>query len=120
MGTEVEKFENMIAELGRKRVASVQRGTELADERAAIALAACTVARPARTISTICSIVKPCASRIASVQPSRQEASSSKRAAAVGLRTTLAAWHHRELSRTDRTAPARESINNTSRASVNA
>jgi hypothetical protein len=45
---------------------------EPATTRSAVA-----VASPARTSSTICGIEKPWASVIASVQPSRQEASSS-------------------------------------------
>jgi hypothetical protein len=40
-------------------------------------------ASPARASSTICGIVKPCASIMASVQPSRQEASSSSARQAV-------------------------------------
>ena len=42
------------------------------------------VASPVRTSSTICSTAKPCARMIASVAPSREAASNSKRAAAVG------------------------------------
>jgi hypothetical protein len=44
----------------------------------AIARRVCAVASPVRTSSTICGTVKPCASMIASVQPSRQEASNSR------------------------------------------
>jgi hypothetical protein len=50
----------------------------------------CAVASPARTSSAIWSTVKPCASSIASVQPSRQEASSSsaRRRSGLGPRRT--------------------------------
>ncbi len=54
------------------------------------------LASPARTISTSISTVKPCASMIASVQPSRQEASNSsaRRRVAGGLRRGLPTEGH--------------------------
>ena len=46
--TEVEKYEATVRDLERKREACVKRGTELADERAAVALAAHTGDKTAR------------------------------------------------------------------------
>jgi hypothetical protein len=44
----IEKYQNMIADLGRKRAACVQAGTELSDERANTALGAHTGDKVAR------------------------------------------------------------------------
>jgi hypothetical protein len=63
----------------------------LAPDRPAVARCAVAAASPARTSSTSCSVVKPCASISASVQPSEDAASSSsaRLRSGVGRRRTL-------------------------------
>jgi hypothetical protein len=65
--------------------------------RAAMRLALA-VARPARTSATNCSMLKPCASMIASVQPSDAASSSSaRRRSGFRRRFLVCRWFAREL-----------------------
>jgi hypothetical protein len=66
--SEVEKFEALAADIERKRADCVRRGTELADERAAISLAACTGdAKAAKRLTEIHAALAAHSSELASV-----------------------------------------------------
>jgi hypothetical protein len=101
--SDIEKFENTIANLKRKREACVKRGVELADERAAVALAAHTgdtkaakrlgeihtaLATQASEVASFDAALEAAASKLATAQ--QAEVAERDKVSALALRKTVA------------------------------